>query len=246
MNEGIYSKKLIVPPDYCDAAANLSPAGIFTVFQAIAAEHAELLDIGASAILKRGTFWVTVHTRVDFLAPVRMMKEITAKTWAEKCLPENMKCFRDYELFCGETLIAAGKTQWAILGKDKKALRFDQSGFPGDYVYPERFSIPGEMAWMSDDFEESDCSEEYIVRATDIDFGQHMNNIAYVRKFLDQFSSKEIQVNKIRSMEVHYGTPCYEQELLRIYCKREAKLCRMAVKKADGKTAAMAVLTFRE
>ncbi|MFR7602189.1 MAG: hypothetical protein ACLUVL_08695 [Oscillospiraceae bacterium] len=42
MQQGIFEKSITVTPDYCDAAAQLSPLAAFTIFQGIAAQHAEL------------------------------------------------------------------------------------------------------------------------------------------------------------------------------------------------------------
>lgn len=38
--EGYFEKEFMLTPDYCDARAGLSPYGAFTIFQAIATEHA--------------------------------------------------------------------------------------------------------------------------------------------------------------------------------------------------------------
>ena len=38
--EGYFEKEFVLTPDYCDARAGLSPYGAFTIFQAIATEHA--------------------------------------------------------------------------------------------------------------------------------------------------------------------------------------------------------------
>ena len=43
MQQGIFEKSITVTPDYCDAAAQLSPLAAFTIFQGIAAQHAELI-----------------------------------------------------------------------------------------------------------------------------------------------------------------------------------------------------------
>ena len=73
MQQGIFEKSITVTPDYCDAAAQLSPLAAFTIFQGIAAQHAELIGVGGAAMAKRGEFWLTVHTRVDFLHRAGLM-----------------------------------------------------------------------------------------------------------------------------------------------------------------------------
>ena len=47
-------------------------------------------------------------------------------------------------------------------------------------------------------------------------------------------------------MEIHYAAPCFEGEELSVLCRREGSICRMAVRKPDGKTAVLAAVRFHE
>ena len=53
MQQGIFEKSITVTPDYCDAAAQLSPLAAFTIFQGIAAQHAELIGVGGAGEARR-------------------------------------------------------------------------------------------------------------------------------------------------------------------------------------------------
>lgn len=66
MDTGIYQKQLVLTPENCDMQAAMSPLAAFTIFQGIAAEHAEKIGVGGAAMAKRGEFWLTTHSRVDF------------------------------------------------------------------------------------------------------------------------------------------------------------------------------------
>ena len=85
MAQSVFEKEYIISPDYCDAAAAMSPLAAFTIFQAMAAEHAEQIGVGGMAMAKRGEFWLTVHTRIDFFSRARLMDTVTAATWPEQC-----------------------------------------------------------------------------------------------------------------------------------------------------------------
>ena len=112
--ESIFERDLIVTPDYCDASGALSPLAAFTIFQGIAAQHAETLGVGSAAMAKKGEFWLTVHTRVDLFARAYLMDELSVRTWAESCSERDVRTYRSYTLSRGETVIARGKTEWAI------------------------------------------------------------------------------------------------------------------------------------
>ena len=100
--ESIFEKRLTVTPDYCDASGALSPLAAFTIFQGIAAQHAEVLGVGSSAMAKKGEFWLTVHTRVDLFERAYLMDELTVRTWAEACSERDVRTYRSYTLSRGE------------------------------------------------------------------------------------------------------------------------------------------------
>lgn len=244
--ESIFERDLIVTPDYCDASGALSPLAAFTIFQGIAAQHAEALGVGSAAMTKKGEFWLTVHTRVDLFARAYLMDELSVRTWAESCSERDVRTYRSYTLSRGETVIARGKTEWAILGPEKKVIRFGDSGFPKDYPFPAESAIPEKLQRFHEKFEDTDLFSYYAVRPTDIDLGRHMNNVAYVRLLLDCFSAKELSSGQIRSVELHYSTPCFEGEELTVYKKlSDDGTCRIAIVKPDGKTASQSCVTFQ-
>ncbi len=245
--ESIFERDLIVTPDYCDASGALSPLAAFTIFQGIAAQHAEALGVGSAAMAKKGEFWLTVHTRVDLFARAEMMDSLTVRTWAEACSERDVRTYRSYTLSRGESLIARGKTEWAILGPEKRVIRFGDSGFPKDYPFPAESAIPKKLQRFHEKFEDTDFFSHYAVRPTDIDLGRHMNNVAYVRLLLDCFSAKELSSGQIRSVELHYSTPCFEGEELTVYKKlSDDGTCRIAIVKPDGKTASQSCVTFQK
>mgnify|MGYP002755052902 CR=1 FL=1 len=226
--ESIFEKRLTVTPDYCDASGALSPLAAFTIFQGIAAQHAEVLGVGSSAMAKKGEFWLTVHTRVDLFE-------------------RDVRTYRSYTLSRGEAVIARGKTEWAILGPEQKIIRFGDSGFPKDYPFPAETAIPEKLQRFHEKFEDADLFSHYAVRSTDIDLGHHMNNVAYVRLLLDCFSAKELASGNIQSVELHYSTPCFEGEALTVYKKSlDDGTCRIGIVKPDGKTASQACVTFKK
>lgn len=99
-------------------------------------------------------------------------------------------------------------------------------------------------ARFADDFGEDDFAFEYTVRSTDIDFGQHMNNVCYARLALDCLSAKEIASGKIKSAEIHFSAPSLEGERLRVYKKADGNALYICIKKPDGKTSALSKIVM--
>ena len=69
---------------------------------------------------------------------------------------------------------------------------FAQTGFPADFPFSDRTGITDHPTRFADDLTQAELVRGYTVRPTDIDFGRHMNNVAYVRVLLDCFSAAEL------------------------------------------------------
>lgn len=239
--EPVFTKDMIVDPSICDASGALGHASIFALFQDIASEHAEQIGVGSAAIAARNVFWLTVHTRVQFFEKAHMMQRLTAFTWPGFCSPNDRRCFRYYRLTNQDRLIALGKTEWTIINtKTRRLCPISDSGFPETFLYAEETVCPEPLTRFSDDFTDDDAVYTHIIRASDTDFGGHMNNVSYVRVLLDSFTAKELTEMSIHELEIHFSTPCYEKEQLTIYRKRSNDSVLLAIKKEDGKAAALA------
>lgn len=244
MEQGKLQRTFLTAPDQCGMTGRLSPLAPFTIFQALASEHAEQIGVGFAAMEKRHEFWLTVHTRVEFDAQAGLLEELTGETWPEACEPGTLRCYRSYRLRRGQTVIARGRTQWAILGPEGRVVPFGASGFPERFPFPAETAIDRLPQRFRDDFTDADVCFSYRVRSTDIDLGRHMNNVAYVRVLLGCLTAAELDAG-LTAMEVHYAAPCLENELLTVCCKREGGRLRLAVKKEDGRHAALGEMILR-
>ena len=161
---GYFEKNIVLPPDYCGQTAELSPLAAFTLFQAIASEHAEYTGVGNDAMAARGQFWLTLHTRVDFFGSARMSQEVTAATWPEPCSHHALRCYRSYSLRRGDELLALGRTQWAVLEPKGRLLPLVRDVFPADYAYCGRTGITDAPTRFHDDFTPADEVFTHTVR----------------------------------------------------------------------------------
>ena len=182
MEQGIWTREFLISPELCGMDGRLGVLGGLTLFRALAAEHAEQIGVGFAAMARRREFWLTVHCRIELLRPLALMDTVTGETWPEACRAESVRCFRSYRLRRGDEVFAVGRTEWAILGGAGKVVPFGQSGFPQDFPFPAMAAIEQKPRRFVDDFTEP--GEAYPVRATDIDVGRHVNNLAYVRATL--------------------------------------------------------------
>ena len=170
MEQGIWTREFLISPELCGMDGRLGALGGLTLFQSLAAEHAEQIGVGFAAMARRREFWLTVHCRIELRKPLALMDSVTGETWPEACRAESVRCFRSYRLRRGDEVFAVGRTEWAILGGAGKVVPFGQSGFPQDFPFPAMAAIKQKPRRFVDDFAEP--GESYPVRATDIDVGR--------------------------------------------------------------------------
>lgn len=207
----IYQRTLDVLPSVCDSEGRLSHGDVFAAFMDVASAHADALGIGLKGMAARGLFWLTVKTKVQFFSRPAMGEQVTLRTWPEA--PETMRGNRSYALLRGEELLAAGKTEWAVISTETGRLT------PMKGIYPEglRFETPSAcpvpFARVPGGFA-GEAYARYTIRSTDIDVGGHMNNTAYVRALMGSFSTGERQTMAVGCMDVIFRAPCYEGDEL--------------------------------
>ncbi len=229
-----YDLQTIVYPSRMDASGRISIPDCFALFMDIAAPHAEILGCGTQDLAKKDLFWLTVRSKIKILRRPFLMEDITVSTWPE--MPEETRCLRDYSITQGDKTLVLGKTLWAVMNmKTGRLSRVDE-------LYPEGFEAIPDIA-IEEPFTQFDRDfqgetfAQYQVHSTDIDFGGHMNNIAYIRALASVFPSDEWKRMSITEMEVHYKSQCFEGDVLTLQKKTVGDYTQICFKRPDGKIA---------
>lgn len=227
----ILEKELEIVPGCADSSGEIGVYETFRVFMDMAAMHAERLGVGFDAMAKRGIFWLTVKTRIDFKKRPRMAQTVTLRTWPE--MPEKIRANRSYEMVLdGETVIT-GKTEWAIINTETHRLVPMKGIFPDELRFEKPTACEGAFAHIADDFSENDRVDEYRVRSIDIDVGGHMNNAAYVKVLMAGFSNEELSGFNIRRMDVIFRAPCFEGDMLTVFRRRTETGFELRISRRD-------------
>ena len=62
-----------------------------------------------------------------------------------------------------------------------------------------------------------------LVESTDIDYSNHLNNIAYIRYFLNCLKSEEIRHLHYKELQINYIKEAKEGSMVNIYCTKKEK-----------------------
>ena len=191
--EQIYEQELFITPSLADARGRLSWPGAFTVCQDLAGIHAE-------------------RPKIRILDFPRLGETVTARTWPEK--PGALRCNRSYEIVRDGEVLLLGRTEWAVMNTETRALTPAAGLFPADLPFDRGAALSESFARIPDRFEDAEPFAVYRVRSTDIDVGGHMNNAAYLRALFGAFSNRELEALDIRSVDAVFRASCFEGEEL--------------------------------
>ena len=124
-------------------------------------------------------------------------------------------------------------------------VRFSEFGFPEGFEFQDYVACGGKLCRFRDEFSDDEEVYTFTVRTSSIDIGRHMNNVAYVRAFLDCFTADEVASMPVKTMEARYITACMEGEELKIFKKRTDTGFVLGARRADGKCAAFLGITLK-
>lgn len=222
---------IALAPGYCDHTEQLSVPETFRLFQDIAAVHAQSLGLGYYHLLEKDLFWLTVKTKILFREVPRLTDTVTVRTWPEA--PGKLRCNRSYEIDCGGETVIVGRTEWAIFNFKENTLARADRIYPEELTLTRGPSLSEPFARIPDQADAYEPYFEYTVRSTDIDIGQHMNNVAYIRAIASSFSTKEWDALPKHSIDLLYRTPCYEGDKLCFHKRSEDRCTDIRITK-DG------------
>ena len=161
----VFERDFMIPPSACDASGCLSYPGAFAVFMDLATEHAERLGVGLSAMRKKNRFWLTVKTKIVYSERPAISERVRLLTWPEK--PGPLRFNRSYALRRGDTLLLAGRTEWAVLDTATGSLAPSADIMPEGMVYERASALAESYARIPPRFE-GEPFASCRVRSTDI------------------------------------------------------------------------------
>ena len=240
----VLNNKLIktdyILPSRSNWQAELSLSDSIDIFMDMAMEHAELLGLGITAFSPQNLFWVAAKTRIHFNRHIRMAETVSFMTWPQA--PGKIKGDRQYALYGGDELLAYGKTEWVVIRTVDKSIQ------KLDGIYPEALHFCEDAGDTTEyerlrDFKDGEAFGEYKVRCVDIDYGLHMNNVAYVRAIEGLYTSKQWEEEDFCDFQIDYKKSCYEGDTLYFTRRKENGATYLRGALADGTTIVLCKLS---
>jgi len=194
----------------------IAPYGVLDVFQGMAGEHAELINMGYNDLLEKGVAWILITNRYIVLKNPPLYGTVLVETWPRK--KEKFDFYREYRIKDdkGEDLVH-GISRWVMVDVNTRRIVIPREvEYQGEYY--EKTNFPGKLT-KTKDFDITGL-KPYMVTAsiTDLDHNMHVNNARYPFYILDA-----IQESEIKEFEITYMVETKLGETINVYYIKEDK-----------------------
>ena len=210
-------RDIFVPLSHCDNESKLSVPFMFNLFMDIATDHANELQL-SSKDLGEDMFWLATRTKIIVNRRPQMSEKVTLATWPQKAV--RVRANRHYTISDSEGVAVLGKTEWAVINTATGKLQRLNDIYGEDFEFCEDVSCEESYARIADNFDDAEVFAQYKICSNDIDIGQHMNNAAYIRALFSLFSTKELNDNNVKKIDITYKNQSYEGEILTIKVRK--------------------------
>ncbi|NOU18943.1 MAG: hypothetical protein HOO91_15415 [Bacteroidales bacterium] len=185
-----------------DFNSRLNVFSLFNYFQEIAWEHAAILQFGLEDLSKKNLFWVLSRVRVEIVRLPNWAEKITLITYPRGIY--GLFALRDYEVYdSGGNCIISGSGGWLILdAKNRRPIRLNDLDL--DFFNNDRRALSVNASKVVDVKQNPLRVDNLVVRTSDIDLNNHVNNTRYIEWAYNMFSLDYHKVNLLKVVEVNF------------------------------------------
>ena len=162
-----------------DCNGNLKPFSLLNFFQDMAAESAERLGFGYSAIYPQNLMWVLLKYRIEFTKYPVNVKQLTIKTQPRGY--NRMFAYRNFEVCADGELCGRASSVWALVQADTLAIAHVGEVLKDNENMIKFVPGEGDLKFAKiPPLTQVDYEETFTVRYNDIDINMHANNGNYI------------------------------------------------------------------
>ena len=219
----------------------LKPVALAQFFLEAFAYQCADLGLAAYDLQESHRSWVMTDFRIDFLTALPRWRELVdIKLWVREI--KGLRLFVDFRAFYQEKEIAQGSSGWLIINElNRKPCRMDDIA--------QKFTVDEEEVFTSFRFTKMKPKDGIkkvntsIVRASDLDFNQHMNSMRYLDLALESIPTKCIEGKRLESIQAKFLKEAYLGESIDIQLLMDDETNHHSISKdIDGRSQAICTM----
>lgn len=211
----------------CDATGHMPMPLVVERFIEVATEHANMLGVGYSRLIKRGIGWVLSRIALEMKAYPRINDTYTIATWVESI--NSHFSLRNMVIYDSEhNAVGYGRTVWTAIDYTKRTMA-DLNGLRDTPMPVAQLHCPVSAPAKVPRLTHADLEYDYKFRFCDLDFNRHVNTIRYLELILNRWPLQWYEQHRIGRLDVAFNHECYFDEtvMLRVMNTPEASLCEI-------------------
>lgn len=201
----IFKHKFEVGLDDVNLNYKMTDRAILRYFEDIAGLHSDSIQNGLENIGEQNLAWMLIEWTVDIQDRPKYGDKISVRTWVKPSLTRYI--YRDFEIRKNGKICIKATSKWAIVGMQHKSIVRASKELFDAYQPEEDEAIPMYSLGRLHVREKYSEHQKVIIRKTDIDVNQHVNNLNYLHLFSELMDFGE-QFNRFRIIykkEIKYG-----------------------------------------
>ena len=175
----VYDKNFFIHTSFVDRYDYIRPFAIWELFQAVAGNHADSLNLGFNDVVKKGVLWVVQYEEFKVVGKMPKYGDmVKVMTWPHK--KERIEFIREYAMYDdNDNLSITGISSWFLIDINTHGItRGDEIDFNGEFY--EKTNYSNYRRKKLNLIPQGDIKRfEYQIKLTDLDHNGHTNNAKY-------------------------------------------------------------------
>jgi medium-chain acyl-[acyl-carrier-protein] hydrolase len=195
-----------------DSHAKARTVNLLNYLQEAAGEHAAILGVSITDLLKKGLTWVLSRYHVKFLKYPRFGESVTVRTWPSG--REEIFALRDFEIFNARNeQLAVATSSWIMLDlKNKKPAPLNE--FLPHFELDTRRALKDYFHSLPP-IEKTDLELPFRIRMIDLDLNRHVTHTSYLQWAMETVPQEILESFRIAEIEAAFkGEAFYGDQVL--------------------------------
>lgn len=205
-----YEAKITLYSSYFDANDNLSIKSILSIFQDVAANHAEEIGVGYLTMLNKNLYWVLSRIKFDIIKMPEPNQIVVVQTWPHE--KGRIDFDRDMKILDENgTVLITATSKWCVIDTINRRLQKTENiNYIGE-VHPEvNYEEKFDKIILPNS--EPSLMFSHHVKFCDLDHNKHMNNTNY-----SNLTSNAITNKVVTHFEINFINECLENDEISVF-----------------------------
>jgi len=209
--------------------------GFLKYLEEIACSHSATCGFGANDIETKRKAWLLMDWKLKVYDRPIYEEKIRILTWARTISQNSFFSYRDFEVYCGEELVAIATSRWVLFDFDKKRITKLSEDIYGPYNSENDYVFDTEEIEKSKEPLEKNMALLYEVRRSNIDINKHMHNLDYLKLAYEVLPENIFFGEELKNVKIMYKHQILLNQKIKCYYSNEKEKHIITVKSEDDK-----------